>query len=79
MPQVEFEPKISVFERVKTVHALDSAVAATGLTLHDPCNLDGSFSKPFSLTSIPDTHIMKNGGTKSNNYLLIREHIPWTN
>jgi hypothetical protein len=31
MPGVGFEPTISVFERAKTVHALDRAAAAIGL------------------------------------------------
>jgi hypothetical protein len=30
MPQVGFEPTISVFERAKTVHALDSAATVIG-------------------------------------------------
>jgi hypothetical protein len=30
MPQVGFEPTIPVFERAKTVHALDSAVTVIG-------------------------------------------------
>jgi hypothetical protein len=30
MPQVGFEPTISVFERVKTVHALDRAATVIG-------------------------------------------------
>jgi hypothetical protein len=31
MPQVEFEPAIPVFERAKTVHALDSAATVIGV------------------------------------------------
>jgi hypothetical protein len=31
MPQVGFEPTIPVFQRAKTVHALDRAAAAIGL------------------------------------------------
>jgi hypothetical protein len=31
MPQVGFEPMIPVFERAKTVHALDSAATVIGL------------------------------------------------
>jgi hypothetical protein len=30
MPQVEFEPTIPVFERTKTVHALDRGAAVIG-------------------------------------------------
>jgi hypothetical protein len=30
MPQVRFEPTIPVFERAKTVHALDRATSVTG-------------------------------------------------
>jgi hypothetical protein len=32
MPQVRFEPMIQVFERVKTVHALDRAAKVGGAT-----------------------------------------------
>jgi hypothetical protein len=32
MPRVGFEPTIPVFERAKTVHALDRAVTVTGIT-----------------------------------------------
>jgi hypothetical protein len=32
MSRVRFEPIISVFERAKTVHALDRAVTVIGLT-----------------------------------------------
>jgi hypothetical protein len=31
MPQVEFEPKIQVFERAKTDHALDRTATVIGL------------------------------------------------
>jgi hypothetical protein len=31
MPQVRFEPTIPMFERAKTVHALDRAATAIGL------------------------------------------------
>jgi hypothetical protein len=31
MPRVEFEPTIPVFERAKTVHALDRAATVIGL------------------------------------------------
>jgi hypothetical protein len=34
MPQVEFEPTIPVFERAKTVHALDRAATVIGDLLH---------------------------------------------
>jgi hypothetical protein len=30
MPRMGFEPKIPVFERLKSVHALDLAVTVTG-------------------------------------------------
>jgi hypothetical protein len=30
MPQVEFEPTVSVFERAKTAHALDRAATVIG-------------------------------------------------
>jgi hypothetical protein len=33
MPRVGFKPTISVFERAKTVHALDSAATVIGLQL----------------------------------------------
>jgi hypothetical protein len=33
MPQVGFEPKVLVFERAKTVHALDRAVTVIGCIL----------------------------------------------
>jgi hypothetical protein len=38
MPQVEFEPTTPVFERAKTIHALDGAAIVTGdhSTLHNP-------------------------------------------
>jgi hypothetical protein len=32
MPRVEFEPTIPVFERAKTVHALDRAATVIGIT-----------------------------------------------
>jgi hypothetical protein len=32
MPRVEFEPMIPVFERAKTVHALDRAATVIGTT-----------------------------------------------
>jgi hypothetical protein len=35
MPWVAFEPTIPVFERVKTVHALDHADTVIGKTKHD--------------------------------------------
>jgi hypothetical protein len=34
IPSIGFEPTIPVIERVKTVHALDSAATAMGLTYH---------------------------------------------
>jgi hypothetical protein len=34
VPQVAFEPTIPVFERAKTVHALDRAATVTGTLLH---------------------------------------------
>jgi hypothetical protein len=43
------------------------------------CNLDRCFSKSSSSASMADTRAATSGGTKSNNYLLIREHIPLTN
>jgi hypothetical protein len=33
MPRVGFEPTIPVFERAKTVHALDHAVTVIGMNL----------------------------------------------
>jgi hypothetical protein len=33
MPQVEFEPTIPVFERAKTVHALDSVATVIGILI----------------------------------------------
>jgi hypothetical protein len=33
MPRVGSEPTVPVFERAKTVHALDRSAAVTGLTL----------------------------------------------
>jgi hypothetical protein len=33
MPQVGFEPTIPVFERVKTVHALDRAATVIGIII----------------------------------------------
>jgi hypothetical protein len=33
MPRVGFEPKIPVFERAKTVHALDRAATVIGYTV----------------------------------------------
>jgi hypothetical protein len=38
MPQVGFEPSIAVFERAKTIHALDSAAIVIGIVLL--CRLD---------------------------------------
>jgi hypothetical protein len=39
MPRVGFEPTIPVFERAKTVHALDRAAAVIGvLNITDPDN-----------------------------------------
>jgi hypothetical protein len=37
MPQVGFEPKIPVFERAKTVHALDRAAAVMGRPFSTLC------------------------------------------
>jgi hypothetical protein len=34
IPQVGFEPKIPMFERAKTVHALDRAATAIGLDVY---------------------------------------------
>jgi hypothetical protein len=34
MPRVGFEPTITVFERAKTVHALDRAVTVIGTLMH---------------------------------------------
>jgi hypothetical protein len=34
MPRVGFEPTIPVFERAKTVHALDRAATVNGLLTH---------------------------------------------
>jgi hypothetical protein len=46
MPRVGFEPKIPVFERVKTVHALDRAATmigylynSLGVLLQEPCSM----------------------------------------
>jgi hypothetical protein len=39
MLQVGFEPTIPVFERAKTVHALDSAATVTGETVYRPVYL----------------------------------------
>jgi hypothetical protein len=38
MPQVGLEPTIPVFERAKTVHALDRAAIVIGLKLIQPLN-----------------------------------------
>jgi hypothetical protein len=35
MLQVGFEPTTPVFERVKTVHALDSAATVMGINIHE--------------------------------------------
>jgi hypothetical protein len=34
MPEVGFEPMIPVFERAKTVHALDCAATVIGIIYH---------------------------------------------
>jgi hypothetical protein len=49
-----FEPKIPVFERAKTVHALDRTATVTGGNIinttklfdHDACNIDSKELKP---------------------------------
>jgi uncharacterized protein (UPF0212 family) len=38
MPLVGFELMIQVFERAKTVHALDRAATVIGLTIHNVVN-----------------------------------------
>jgi hypothetical protein len=38
MPRVGFEPKIPVFERAKTVHALDRAATVIGTKLPSKLN-----------------------------------------
>jgi hypothetical protein len=38
MPQVKFEPTIPVFQRAKTVHALDRAAAVIVVMVTNPAN-----------------------------------------
>jgi hypothetical protein len=44
MPQVGFEPMIPVFERAKTVHALDLAATVTGFEEYSDPNFSSSRS-----------------------------------
>jgi DNA helicase IV len=39
MPRVEFDPKIQVFEQVKTVHALNGAATVIGHSLYPATNI----------------------------------------
>jgi hypothetical protein len=41
MPRVEFEPTVPVFDREKTVHALDRAVTVIGEHFFLPINIYG--------------------------------------
>jgi hypothetical protein len=40
MPRAGFEPKFSVFERAKTVHALESATTVIGHSLYPATNIN---------------------------------------
>jgi hypothetical protein len=50
MPLVGFEPTIPVFERANTVHALDRAATAIGLTSMLQLNKLFKLSRPFILS-----------------------------
>jgi hypothetical protein len=60
MPQMGFEPTIPVFERAKTVHALDRAVTVLGKVTHNPAhkyqfqwwNASRDFSIPGTLADM---------------------------
>jgi hypothetical protein len=72
MPRVDFEPKISVFERAKTFHALDRAATAIGdsklmltykqlqFSTHDPQRLI-SLSFPSRIHYYCDTYTVHDG------------------
>jgi len=69
MPRVEFKPRIPIFERLKTVNALDRAVAITGPQYT-------STAKPDFLPTYLRTHSMKQSPSWEANRFSASYEIP---